>query len=342
MSVRRDEYEEVVARINRKYENSIHKGNTFEEVQGISTGSPEMDAAMGGFGVPRGRWTRFYGAYSSTKTLSAFSVIAEAQRLGLTCAYYNVEKQYTPDFVAERGVDIKALDVVEGTSVEEIGEQMESLLSVINVHVIDSCSIAVSEDELNADIRDWRPGISARAWGKIFRRLNKHFDPIDNTAILIDQVRTNFTAGGADRPAGGRIFDHQSSMSVMVRNGGWLHRNPEGFLDDTKRAKQHKGMSGQVDPEGQIITARVEKSRVCRPLRSATMWWDIEKKKFDRSYEYLKAGKYLGIIEVKGGGNYYYDDKRIARGEPEMRQILDDDEAIRDDIIDALQEAAQR
>jgi recombination protein RecA len=342
MSVRRDEYEEVVSRINRKYENSIHKGDTFEPVQGISTGSPEMDAAMGGFGVPIGRWTRFYGAYSSTKTLTAFAVIAEAQKLGLSCAYYNVEKQYVPDFVAERGVDISKLDVVEGTSVEEIGEQMESLLAVTHVHVIDSCSIAVSEDELNADIRDWRPGISARAWGKVFRRLNKHFDPIDNTAILIDQVRTSFRAGGGEQPAGGRIFDHQSSMSVMFRKGSWLHRNDAGYLDDTSRAKQHKGMSGQVDPAGQIITARVEKSRVCRPLRSATMWWDIERKKFDRSYEFLKAAKYLDLIEVKGGGNYYYDGERIARGEPEMRQLLDDDEAFREEIMTELREAAQR
>jgi recombination protein RecA len=339
MAVHDEDYDEIIARINRKYSNSIHKGNSFEKVQGISTGSPEMDAAMGGLGVPRGRWTRFYGAYSSTKTLSAFSVIAEAQKMGLSCAYYNVEKQYEPDFVAARGVDVKALDVVDGSSVEEIGEKMEALLGVIHVHVIDSCSIAVSEDELNADIRDWRPGISARAWGKVFKRLNERFDPVDNTAILIDQIRTNFKTG-SEQPAGGRIFDHQSSMSVLFRKGGWLFRNQSGFLDD--KAPSKKGMSGQIEPAGTEIKIRVEKSRVCRPFRTATVRWDIDNLNFDREYEFLKAAKFLKIIEVKGGGNYYYDGERIARGEPEMREFLKGDLSLREQIMEELREHAKR
>ena len=95
---------------------------------------------------------------------------------------------------------------------------MEGLFGVVHLHIIDSSSIAVSEDELNADIRDWRPGINARAWGKVFRRLNERFDHQANTVIMIDQVRVNFRTGG-DEAAGGRIFDHQSSMSVMFRKG---------------------------------------------------------------------------------------------------------------------------
>src|SRR3954463_11007864 len=344
MSVRRDEYEEVVSRINRKYENSIHKGDTFEPVQGISTGSPEMDAAMGGFGVPIGRWTRFYGAYSSTKTLTAFAVIAEAQKLGLSCAYYNVEKQYVPDFVAERGVDISKLDVVEGTSVEEIGEQMESLLAVTHVHVIDSCSIAVSEDELNADIRDWRPGISARAWGKVFRRLNKRFDHFQNTVILIDQVRVSFRTGAEEAP-GGRILDHQSSMTVYFKKGGWLFRNEQGHLDD--KAKQHKGVSGQSEPAGIEIKARVEKSRVCRPLRTATMRFDMDELSFDRTFELVKAAKHYKIVESSGSGYYYYtvpgSGKKITlRGEPALRDFIKGDLTLQDHIRDTALAAVRR
>jgi hypothetical protein len=35
-------------------------------------------------------------------------------------------------------------------------------------------------------------------------------------------------------------------------------------------------MSGQMEPAGIEIKARVEKSRVCRPFRTATMRLDLE------------------------------------------------------------------
>ena len=58
----------LVNAINKKYTDGIHFGNEQAEVTSISTGSPELDIAMGG-GVPQGRSSRFYGGYGSTKTL---------------------------------------------------------------------------------------------------------------------------------------------------------------------------------------------------------------------------------------------------------------------------------
>lgn len=339
MPVHPEERDEIVSRIERKYEGDIRRGDETPEYAGISTGSLELDAAMGGKGVPQGQWTRFYGGYSSTKTLTAYNVIAEAQKLGLLCAYYNVEKQYHKEFVELRGVDTKELTIVEGTSVEGIGEKMEALLGVAHLHVIDSCSIAVSEDELNADIRDWRPGITARAWGKVFRRLNERFDHRENTVILIDQVRVNFRTGSED-PAGGKVFDHQSSMSVLFKKGGWLYRNEHDYIDD--KAKQQKGISGQTEPAGIEIKARVEKSRVCRPFRTATMRFDLDKLDFDRDFEYVKAAKFFEIVDSKGGGNYYMNDKRIAKGDAELREFIRGDLTLQEQIKESVMKAAER
>ena len=231
MSVRPEDYDEIVARINKKYSGDIRRGNDFEIIPRISTGSLELDLAMSG-GVPVGRWTRFYGGYHSTKTLTALNVVREAQELGLMCCYYNVEKQYDPKFAKENlGVDEDELTVVQGATIEEIGDKMEAMFLVCHLHVIDSCSIAVSEDELNADIRDWRPGLTARAWGKVFRRLNERFDHLGNTVILIDQMRSNFKTDG-EQPAGGKVFDYQSSMSMLFKKGKWIFRNKEGLLDE--------------------------------------------------------------------------------------------------------------
>ena len=333
-----ENYDEIVARINRKYGADIKRGNEIEHPPRISTGSLELDAAMGD-GIPVGRWTRFYGGYSSTKTLRALICAREAQKLGFTVAYYNIEKQYDPVFAAEKiGVNTEELTLVEGTTVEEVGEKMEGLFGVVHLHIIDSCSIAVSEDELNADIRDWRPGINARAWGKVFRRLNERFDQGANTVILIDQVRVNFRTGGED-PAGGRILDHQSSMSVMFKKGSWLWRNDDGLLDE--KANQAKGMSGQVEPAGMEIKIRVEKSRVCRPFRTATLRLDLDAMTFDDAFELVKAAKHYGIATSPSRG-YYQIDRKKFHGEKQLRQHIARNPELIQKIRDTTLAAAAR
>ena len=340
MTVRPDDYDEIVAQINKKYEGDIRRGNEYEHAARLSTGSLALDLAMGG-GIPIGRWTRFYGGYHSTKTLTALNVIREAQKAGLLCAYYNVEKQYDVKFAKKNiGLDTDALTLVEGASIEEIGDKMESMMQVCHLHVIDSCSIAVSEDELNADIRDWRPGISARAWGKVFRRLNERFDHLQNTVILIDQMTTNFKTQG-EIAKGGRIFDHQSSMSVLFRKGSWLKRDDQGFLTDSKTVKEQKGMGGYVEPAGYDVFCRVEKSRVCRPLRTAVMRLDLDSITFDRLYEYKNAGIFYGTIR-QGGSYYYYtppggEEIRLGQGEKAVRHFIAGDVTLQDQIrADAL------
>jgi recombination protein RecA len=333
MSIRTDDYDEIVAKINKKYGDSIRRGGDYEIVPRISTGSLELDLAMGG-GVPVGRWTRFYGGYASGKTLRALTTARVAQEMGLTVAYYNVEKQFDTEFSEKSiGLDVNELTIVEGATIEEIGDKMEALMTVCHVHIIDSCSMAVSEDELNADIRDWRPGISARAWGKVFKRLNERFDHFANTTILIDQMRTNFKTGG-DQAAGGKVFDFQSSMSVVFKKSGWIARDKDGILDD--KAVQGKGMDGQMEPAGIEIKCRVEKSRVCRPFRTATLRWDLDEKHFDDMFEYMKAATYYGPIDQRGA--YYYHPQadgteiKIGQGKKSLRSYIEGNEELQEEI----------
>lgn len=335
MAVRPDDFNEVLNRISRKYEDDIRMGDRYVNPPRISTGSLELDAAMGG-GIPQGRFSRFYGGYHSCKTLTALNVIADAQAQGLTCAYYNIEKQYDPIFAKIRGINPESLTIVEGTTIEEIGDKMEALLGVVHLHVIDSCTIAVSEDELNADVRDWRPGITARAWGKVFRRLNDRFDHHENTVLILDQVRSNFKPGGGEIAAGGNIQDHQSSMTAHFKKGGWLYRDAKGNLTDDKKFAE-KGMSGQIEPAGQEIKVRVDKSRVGRPLLTATMWLDLKSLQFDAEYEFVKAGQHHNIlVPTKPGGSWYEYNGDKVQGIPGLRKLVRE----HDDVKKQIREAA--
>src|SRR5438045_9716245 len=60
-------------------------------VDTIPTGSIALDIALGVGGVPRGRVLEIFGPESSGKTTLVQHIIAEAQRVGGTCAIVDAE-----------------------------------------------------------------------------------------------------------------------------------------------------------------------------------------------------------------------------------------------------------
>ena len=64
--------------------------------EAIPTGSLSLDIALGVGGVPRGRITEIYGPESSGKTTLCQHIIAEAQRMGGTAAFIDMEHAVHP------------------------------------------------------------------------------------------------------------------------------------------------------------------------------------------------------------------------------------------------------
>ncbi|SQA14739.1 Recombinase A [Streptobacillus moniliformis] len=85
--------------ITKEYgEGSIMKlgENKKMDVKVISTGSINIDLALGIGGVPRGRIIEIYGAESSGKTTIALHIIAEAQKNGGLAAFIDAEHALDP------------------------------------------------------------------------------------------------------------------------------------------------------------------------------------------------------------------------------------------------------
>lgn len=339
MPVDATQREKIVAKIKADFgDNAIRRGDELPPIRRIPTGSSSLDWATGG-GIPMGRWSHFYGAFGSGKSLTAWNVIDIAQNMGLTCAYYNIENQYEEDWVKRHGVDVKDLELVEGTIIEEIGLKMESLVKVINVHVLDSLAAAVSVDELNADTAEWRPGISARAWGKIFRRVNERFDNVDNCIILINQVRDSFGYGATESPPGGRMIDFMSSLSLYFRKTNWLFKDEAGDLvnDGT-----NTGVGGDTEPQGMEFAVKVNKSRVCPPFRTGRMRLDFDTGHFDEVWTLAQAAVYFGVAEKTSPKSSYYKlpDGSQVQGQPKLRQRIREDTDLREAVRKALLAAA--
>lgn len=64
-------------------------------IESISTGSLDLDIALGIGGVPRGRIVEVFGPESSGKTTVALHIVAEAQRGGGIAAFVDAEHART-------------------------------------------------------------------------------------------------------------------------------------------------------------------------------------------------------------------------------------------------------
>jgi recombination protein RecA len=78
------------------------------EPEKISTGIPEIDAAVGG-GLPRGCLTEIFGPASSGRASLLVSILAQATARQEVCALVDAEDQFDPVSAAAAGVELKRL-----------------------------------------------------------------------------------------------------------------------------------------------------------------------------------------------------------------------------------------
>lgn len=312
------ELDKALAAIRKQYGDAVvRRGSDKPEIQRIPTGSLILDWVTGG-GFPLGRWCHFYGGYASAKTLTAWNAIREAQAQGLTCAYYNIENQFDPVWAKERGIDIDALHVIDRTKIEDVGEILETLLGVVNVHVIDSIGAAVSSDELAADIRDWQMGLAARAWGKALRRANDRFNDQENMIIMINHAKDIFGRMGGEEPSGPKLINFYSSLNLHFKRSSWLYYDKNGLLSTD--GNKTDSLSGDTEPDGMEFQVRVAKSRISEPLRSARFRMDFKSGEFDHLWVLASAADYFGL--VKKGGSWYTIGKEKVQGEKGLRKYI--------------------
>lgn len=329
--------EKVISNIKKQYDqDTIRIADQTPDVKRIPTGIIEIDALTNG-GFPLGRWSHVYGGFSSGKTLVCLHMIKNAQKMGLTCAYYDLEKQFDKKWAESVGVDTSKLWVIEGSVIEETGEKLESLLGVINIHVLDSLGLGISIDEASAGADEWRPGIQARAWGKILRRAGSHFNKEHNSVVLVNQVRSAFGSMASENPTGGRQVEHISSMTLHFKKSSWLYKDQKGNLSSD--AKQDKGLHGDTTPAGIELQVRLAKSRLGDPLGSTRMRLEFGTGgQFDQDWTLVRAAIYCGLVD-RSGSWYTLPDGSKVQGESGIRDYMKENEEFRELAREALAHA---
>ena len=161
------------------------KDEDMGNVDVYSTGSLGLDIALGIGGLPKGRVVEVYGPESSGKTTLTLHVIAEAQKMGGTCAFIDAEHALDPGYAKKLGVNIDELLISQPDTGEQALEIADTLVKSegIDLLVIDSVAALVPRAELEGEMGDSLPGLQARLMSQALRKLTSSISKT-NTCLL--------------------------------------------------------------------------------------------------------------------------------------------------------------
>lgn len=138
-----------------------------QPIPAISTGSMGLDIALGIGGLPKGRIVEIYGPESSGKTTLTLSVIAQAQKLGHTCAFVDAEHALDPEYAGKLGVNVDDLLVSQPDTGEQALEITDMLVrsNAVDVIIVDSVAALVPKAEIEGDMGDMHVGLQDAVFG---------------------------------------------------------------------------------------------------------------------------------------------------------------------------------
>ncbi len=274
------------------------------EIDVISTGAINLDAAIGIGGIPRGRITEIYGPESSGKTTLCLHIIANAQRQGGIAAFIDAEHALDVTYSRKLGVDVDNLLVSQPDTGEQALEIAEVLIrsSAIDVVVVDSVAALVPHAEIEGEMGDTHVGLQARLMSQALRKLTGAVARSQTAMIFTNQIREKIGVmfGSPETTSGGRALKFYASLRLDIRRIG--------------------AIKDGVDIIGNRTRVKVVKNKCAPPFRQA---------EFDILYEHgishesllIDIGTEFEIIE-KSGSWYSYGDLRLGQGKENSREFL--------------------
>lgn len=201
------EVSKVIAELNKKFgDNTITIGvpESRKVTNRISTGSPTLDIALGG-GIPVGRFIEISGKESSTKTTQTCHIIANAQKMGHTIVWADVEGTSDDAYFKRLGIDTSKLIYLRPDSTEEATESILQLQrsGAVTIGVLDSIAQMTPNIEANSKMDETvRMGVPQQLLGEFLRKWNANNNRLERegktpfTLIGINQLREKIGAYG--------------------------------------------------------------------------------------------------------------------------------------------------
>jgi len=291
-------------------------------VEVIPTGSLSLDLALGVGGIPRGRITEIYGPEASGKTTLAQHIVAEAQKLGGTAAFIDMEHALDPTYAARCGVDVDNLLISQPDTGEQALEITETLVrsGAVEVVVIDSVAALVPRSEIEGDMGDAQMGAMARLMSQALRKLSGAINQTKTAVVFTNQLRQKIGVmfGNPETTSGGNALKFYASVRL-----------------DCRRIQSIKVGAEIV---GNRTRVRVVKNKVAPPFRTAE--FDIMYNEgISKVGDLIDLATQFGIVD-KRGAFFSYGDVRIGQGRENSKEFLRQNPDLADEIELAIRQQA--
>ncbi|MDC8832658.1 recombinase RecA [Alteromonas gilva] len=288
--------------------------NKAMDIESISTGSLTIDIALGIGGLPCGRVVEIYGPESSGKTTLTLQVIAEAQKVGKTCAFVDAEHALDPIYAEKLGVNIDDLLVSQPDTGEQALEICDMLVrsGAVDVVIVDSVAALTPKAEIEGDMGDSHVGLQARLMSQALRKLTANIKRSNTLCIFINQIRMKIGVmfGSPETTTGGNALKFYSSVRLDIRRIGAIKEGDEVVGNETR--------------------VKVVKNKVAPPFKQAE-FQIMYGQGICKEAELIDLGVKQKLVD-KAGAWYSYNGDRIGQGKANVVKFLQENTDIAKDI----------
>jgi len=307
-----DNHKKALAAALSQIERQFGKGSVmrmgddgaFPNIETVSTGSLNLDIALGIGGLPKGRVVEIYGPESSGKTTLALHVIAEMQKTGGTAAFIDAEHALDPIYAGKLGVNIDEMLVSQPDTGEQALEITDMLVrsGAVDIIVIDSVAALTPKAEIEGDMGDSHMGLQARLMSQALRKLTGNIKRSNTLVIFINQIRMKIGVmfGSPETTTGGNALKFYASVRLDIRRIGAIKKGDEIVGNETK--------------------VKVVKNKVAPPFKLAH-FEILYGEGISHEGELIDLGVEHKLIE-KAGAWYSYNGDKIGQGKEKVRVFL--------------------
>ncbi|USD38530.1 MULTISPECIES: recombinase RecA [Ferrimonas] len=284
------------------------------DIESISTGSLGLDVALGIGGLPAGRVVEIYGPESSGKTTMTLQVVAEAQKMGKTCAFVDAEHALDPIYAEKLGVNVKELLVSQPDTGEQALEICDMLVrsGAVDVVIVDSVAALTPKAEIEGEMGDSHVGLQARLMSQALRKLTANIKRSNTLCIFINQIRMKIGVmfGSPETTTGGNALKFYSSVRLDIRRTGAIKDGDEVVGNETR--------------------VKVVKNKVAPPFKQAE-FQILYGEGTSKEGELIDLGVKHKLVE-KSGAWYSYKGEKIGQGKANSIRFLKENVAIAEEI----------
>ena len=197
----------------------------------ISTGSTLLDFVISNRkngGIPARRITEICGNEATGKSLIAYQILANTQKMGGVAVYIDTERAANKEFLTRMGIEWNKLIYARPACIEDVFDYIEKIITITrlkipdkNVPVVivwDSVAATPAKAALEINYADQRMALEPRVMSACLRKSAEALDEGGVTLVCVNQLRQKIGVmfGDPDIAPHGKALPFYASVRIKM------------------------------------------------------------------------------------------------------------------------------